>query len=135
MKYSKRCGSKGLTLVEVIVSITLLATLLTGMLIAHSRHIRQLTLSRQTAAASRLADELLASWFKSGQPFPGNETGVLGDDGQYVWVSKWRAGGTDNPRWQTRVVSVEVFHRSSPDVALFSTELLDDIPFENNGGR
>ncbi len=129
MKSSIRSRTSGLTLVEVVISIVLLSTLLTGMLVAHSRHIRQMTKARQIRRATELADELIATWFSSDEPFAGGIQGVFAADSEFYWTTDARLGGTDNLNWRTQVVSVQVFHRAVNDASpLVSVEMIEALP-------
>lgn len=86
MKRSYDVNRNGVTLVEVVASLVLLATLVTSMLLAYSAHHRQALLAIRKQKAIEVADEMLATWYASTEPtVPRNGSGtVLGSDG-LVW--------------------------------------------------
>lgn len=91
----RHCQSRGhrpgMTLVEVVVGLMLLASLGVGTLLACGAHQRQLQRASERMEAVEIADQLLASWYASGQRLPRAATGQI----QLV---------SDRWIWQTRVI-------------------------------
>ena len=77
----------GLTLVEVVVSLVLAATLLVGMLTAFRIHQQQIVRAVRERRAIEAAEPLLARWMTSPGQVPRRGNGTLNDGGQ-VWF--WR---------------------------------------------
>jgi len=84
----RRSRSAGLTLIEVVAAITILGTILVGVVIAKSRHTRQLALTQRRDAAVRAADELITQWWVSSTGMPINEQGVVPSHDQLVWQTR-----------------------------------------------
>ncbi len=63
---SRRSARTGLTLVEVVAGIALLATLLVSLLSAFRAHAAQIRSAQDRLRAIRIADELLATWMAAG---------------------------------------------------------------------
>ena len=83
---------RGITLVEVVVGLTLMASVLVGSLISFSAHQRQLRSAESKLAAVSIADDLLSrlSGSRGGVPRAARGT-IAGRPGWY---------------WQTRIVGV-----------------------------
>ncbi|MCA9215913.1 MAG: type II secretion system protein [Planctomycetales bacterium] len=95
MNRSKKCRIKqrlrnrsGLTLIEVIASIGLLATLLVATMTAYSRHVRQIESSRFRINAAESADVLLSKWFSDEDEIPFPAEGCCGEDKEYSWATQ-----------------------------------------------
>jgi len=87
----------GLTLIEVVAAIAILGGILVGIVLAHSRHTRQLTLAERQQAAVRAADELITRWRGSERGVPVGREGVVPFD--------------EALRWRTRLVESEPIAR------------------------
>lgn len=76
----------GLSLIEVVASIALLATLMITLLTAWTKHKNQLELAQHKLTAVELLDQKLGQWYvqSGGPPFPAS--GRLGNT-QYEWKS------------------------------------------------
>jgi prepilin-type N-terminal cleavage/methylation domain-containing protein len=84
-EFSKPSGRRGLTLVEVIAGLVLLATLLTSVLAAFKTHAVQIRGARDRLQASEAADELLSGWLAQGAlPPVGTQKALAGADG-WAW--------------------------------------------------
>jgi len=123
--FFKPFGRAGLTLVEVIAGLALLATLLASILVSFGAHIAQIRAARDRLAAVDAADRLLKEWTsKDAFPMVGTTQGVPGSD-----VLSWRLVANDSGEirqagWGS--VRLEVF-RSDKGItakALASVELL-----------
>lgn len=78
----KRSDRRGLTLVEVIAGLVLLATLLTSVLAAFKTHAAQIRRARERLQATATADELVAGWIAQGAlPKVGTQKPLEGTDG------------------------------------------------------
>lgn len=105
--FSRSWRPAGLTLIEVVASIVLLATVLTSIVIAKSRHTRQLALSQRISTAVRAADELIAAWHLSGDGVPVNRTGSIAGDQSLHWRTRLLTGH-ELESWRASVVRVEL---------------------------
>jgi prepilin-type N-terminal cleavage/methylation domain-containing protein len=98
--YSRRSDRRGLTLVEVIAGLVLLATLLTAVLGAFKTHAAQIRGARDRLKASAAAEELLSGWLAQGAlPALGTQKPLAGADG---W--NWRL--TANEPQQSGTVNI-----------------------------
>jgi prepilin-type N-terminal cleavage/methylation domain-containing protein len=83
-RHSQLSKRRGLTLIEVVASITLLSTLLAAMLVAFERHSRQIRRAQRTLAATAAADQWLAVWLQDPEGFPSEGSGgIPGSD--FTW--------------------------------------------------
>ena len=79
-RYVKACsglptlGARGLTLVEVVAALALLGTLLSAMLLARGRYVRQNMRAQESVEAVAVTDALLEQWFNQ-QPVDVDELG------------------------------------------------------------
>jgi prepilin-type N-terminal cleavage/methylation domain-containing protein len=83
--YSSSSGRRGLTLVEVIAGLVLLATLLTSVLAAFKTHAGQIRAARDRLKASELAEGLLGDWMARNQlPAVGTQKPLPDTEG-WMW--------------------------------------------------
>jgi prepilin-type N-terminal cleavage/methylation domain-containing protein len=83
--YSNSSGRRGLTLVEVIAGLVLLATLLTSVLAAFKTNAAQVRAARDRLKASELAEGLLSEWMARNQlPAVGTQKPLPDTDG-WIW--------------------------------------------------
>ncbi len=80
-------------MIEVVAAIAIMGTLLSGMLLAKSRHTRQLALAQRQLVAVELLDNWLAERWVRPENLPVNEAGVV--------------AGPDQLRWTTRLIPNE----------------------------
>ena len=78
--YSTRSG---FTLLEVVVGTVLLASLVTGVLMAMGAHQKKLHFARQKAVAVQVADNLLMTWDQSATGIPLQAVGAT--EGRLSW--------------------------------------------------
>ncbi len=114
---SSPCSRRaGLTLIEVIAAITILGTLLVGIVLAHARHTHQIALTQRKQLAARVADEMIGRWWTRPEGMPIGEAGVVDAAPSLVWETRIvanppieRLGAralrleireADPPRWQ-----------------------------------
>lgn len=84
-----RCSRRrraGLTLIEVIASLAILGTLLTGMLLAKAQLTRQSVAAQRQLEAAEVADRLLTRWVMLEEAVPCPDAGVL--EG-WRWTTRW----------------------------------------------
>lgn len=83
--------AKGLSLIEVVVSLVLIGTTATMLLTAHSRSLEQLRATSNSETASILARELITQWKLE----PPDETSPM--DGRFESHPKWGWAGESVP--------------------------------------
>jgi type II secretory pathway pseudopilin PulG len=121
----RRSAVQGLTLVEVIAGLVLMATLLAGILVSFGNQAAQMRKSRDRLKAVELADRLLGDWSaQNAIPAIGTEQTL---EGTKDW--RWRlaeANSTDLDTVGLAAVRLEVFRRivGTPDQVLASVDLL-----------
>jgi type II secretory pathway pseudopilin PulG len=82
----RRSAGRGLTLVEVIAGLVLLATLLASILVAFGSQAAQIRAARDRITAVELADRLLSEWSSQNAiPAVGTEQNLAGTN---AW--RWR---------------------------------------------
>ena len=116
---------RGLTLIEVVAGLALLGTLLTTLLLAHSRHARQIRAAQDKLAAVNALDGLLTRWEIERVQVPQRERGDLPGHPDLGWRTRpIRNPSADN--LQAGVVAIEVFSQDAElnDPPLCSVELL-----------
>ncbi len=80
---------RGITLIEVVVSLVLLASLVSGMVVAYSAHHRQALHASQRQLAIAAADRLLAQWYATGEPtVPRSGFGEVDGQPGIVWQTQ-----------------------------------------------
>ena len=77
-------SNRGLTLLEVVVGIVLLASLVAGVLMATAAHQRKILFARQKIQASYFADQLMTRWSQSQSGVPLTGSGVEYDS-DFIW--------------------------------------------------
>ena len=129
---SKPRDRHGLTLVEVVAGLALLATLLVSILMAFSAHAGQIRAAQDRLQAIEIADALLTRWTASdGIPAVGREDAVPGSEA--LW---WRivvSPSVAPSATGLHTVRLEVFERpaNAPQRIVTSTDLfLMDKPSE-----
>ena len=79
---------RGITLVEVVAGMTLLASLATGVLLAFGAHQKQLRRAEQRIDAVQVADQLVGRWY-AGKGIPRNTSGrVLFKQEPWIWNTR-----------------------------------------------
>ena len=129
--FGRRRRRDGLTLVEVVVSLALLATLAVGILIAYGSHQRQMRAAQRQLEAQQIADELLAGWYDSANVIPRDQFGaVSGREDSWWWrtttVRQQRMG---NSRFLiVRLDLMRLIQADRPGPVVLSIELLVHSP-------
>lgn len=109
MHCSARKQRQGLTLVEVVAGLVLMATVLVGSMLALAAHRRQHRYANDKLVAVAIADELLHQFDRSGDGIPAAASGVVATRPEWSW--RTRVQGTTNPAGVLmRVVRLEVVH-------------------------
>lgn len=104
---SRRCGAAGLTLIEVVAAIAILGTVLVGIVLAQSRHTRQIARAAQVDAAMEAADRQLEDWWASGGGVPIDDRGEV-EGAPLRWISRV-VPNQALERLDARVVRVEFY--------------------------
>lgn len=114
----KTCSQRrALTLVEVVAAIAILGTVLVGVVLAKSRHTRQVVESKRMMAAIDAADDLILHWWTSPEGVPANGRGVTGKDGAFTWETNV----VENVHLEQYGVSVVRVTVSHPEAARLPT--------------
>lgn len=119
---SALCKRRGLTLVEVVAGLALLAALAVGGLLAFGAHQRQLRQSALRLEAATLADRLLTEWYAGSGYVPRPAWGVFPDAAGWRWHTRPVARGRIDDL-EIETVRLEVFaagnaHASQPAVVV-----------------
>ncbi len=114
---------KGLSLLEVVVSIALMGGILVSMLTAHTRLVRQSNRAALTHTAATLADDLLAEWFVT-NTIPNNGAGEFPTDPRFRWSTSV-VEFLNHSSISASVVNLRVFgdNRGTQEL-VFETELV-----------
>jgi prepilin-type N-terminal cleavage/methylation domain-containing protein len=86
----------GLTLIEVLAGLALMATLLVAMLYLKSRFMHQLVASNLQLRSTAEADKMMTNWWADPEAIPVNGAGIV--------------PGSPDLSWQTTLVSNDVVH-------------------------
>jgi prepilin-type N-terminal cleavage/methylation domain-containing protein len=105
----RRSTPAGLTLIEVVAAIAILGSILVGIMLATSRHSRQLALAERKKEAVRAADKLITRWRTQQDGVPINQEG--------------RVKFNDSLRWRTRRVNNETIEKLSGRVVRLSLHM------------
>lgn len=132
-----RRSAAGLTLIEVVAAIAIIGTILVGIVLAQSRHTRQIARTQQIDAAIEAADAQIQRWWSSTDGVPMDERGMV-EGASLRWVSRIVASDSLE-RLEAQVVRID-FHataglageidgaRGEP---LFSVDLVVPAPDED----
>ena len=80
--------ARGLTLIEVVASLVLLAVTVTALLASHARSMEQLTENRRLHLASELARELIVSWRLDPEASRDLTAGTFDDHKELRWTRR-----------------------------------------------
>ena len=92
-----------MTLVEVVAGLALLGTLLVALLSARAKVTRQYQGAEARLEAVKVAEELLAGWWREVGRFPRNDVGQVGE-------------GVSRFVWRTRVIPNQAMEELSSEV-------------------
>ena len=124
---SRPARRRGLTLVEVVVSIALIGTLLSGVVMAMARHRHQLALADQKIEAIEAADDLLKQW-EGRPPYPAS--GKIGEKNKMAWKTTRITQTANELPKGVGIVRLEVRHPSgtAAEKPLAQVDVLVDLP-------
>jgi type II secretory pathway pseudopilin PulG len=128
LRKRSRCSRRALTLIEVVASLALLATLLASVLAAHGRLARQARLSQERLSAMRQLDQLIAQWIVADKLPLGDGGGLVPGQADLVWAAATRPVVAADSKWSAAILQVEIYRRDGPagSPPLASVELLID---------
>lgn len=127
MRSSRR---HGITLVEVVASIGLLATLLVTTLSTRSSLIRQANKAFAIEQATEAIDQQIAVWFENSDELPRNESGAFADTEQFFWRTSVVPARSSNSDWDFVTLRVDAVSSDTQDVVA-SVEIVD-LPADSN---
>ena len=81
----QRCG---FTLVEVVIGLSLMATVIVSSLLAFSKHQKQIRLAQAKIAAVQIADDLLNRMSASRTGIPAAASGSIPDHPNWSWRTR-----------------------------------------------
>ena len=124
---SSRRRRRGLTLVEVVAGLALLAALLVAVLTAKARATRQLASANRRLEAVAAADRLLVGWWQDPAHFPRHASGRVPGENGFAWRTSPVRNDTVNAL-AASVIRLEVLdERAKPrSVLAFVEVVLDD---------
>jgi hypothetical protein len=117
----------------VLAALVILGSMLVGVVLAKSRHTRQMAATQRLAVAVRAADELIAAWWASPGGVPIGRAGLVAGDPSLIWETRL-ARNTEIEKLGARVVRVEVREAvpqsvtKGDDQPLVAVELVVDDP-------
>ena len=112
----------GLTLVEVIAGLALMASLLSTMVVAYSAHLRQHRTAQRKVQAVELLDKTLEEWRRIAQPIPVPSEGDFLGKPEFHWRTELVPNSTVQ-QFFGEVVRIEVREKQEPYRLLCSLEL------------
>jgi Tfp pilus assembly protein PilV len=126
-----RLSQRGITLIEVVASLALLATLLVALLQTKTGATLRIASAKQKLAAVGVADQMLATWWAGSDHVPVPAEGTLPND--LAWRTRFVAN-TSARAMRCEVVRLEMFSTSRLDVPLVSVDLLQAPPNRSRSG-
>jgi Tfp pilus assembly protein PilV len=125
----------GTTLIEVIAGLVILGTLLSSLLIARNRFVRQEAQAKRQLAATHALDAMVAKWMDgpaSAVPTQGN--GPLPDSPDQIWHTHLIAQ-LSVVSLKAKIVRVEVMDRSERNPLVSLDLLLQSDPVVTGANR
>lgn len=114
--HRQRSPKQAFTLLEVIVGLTLMASVLTSSLLAFSAHRKQQRFAESKLQAVAIGDQLLDRLSGSPQGIPPSARGLIAGKSNWFWTT--RIVGTMTPAGiPMRVIRFEIIEQRSPGVA------------------
>jgi hypothetical protein len=113
---------RGATLIEVLAGLVVLGTVLSAVVIARGRFVRQWAVAEQRLDAVRAADGLLEQWSSGGGwAVPTRDEGLIGES--YLWRTM-PVGDESARKLDAVVVRLELYRRGSGARPVLAMELL-----------
>lgn len=127
MKFAS--NRSGFSLVEVVVSLALMATLVATALLAHGRATRQASLASSKLRAVAAADRLLAQWvLYEGFGVIAQQKGLCGEQEEF----EWKTGEKIQVQDSIGKVKLEIFDpRLESSTAVVAVWVAVDFQVEN----
>ncbi|MDM4015768.1 type IV pilus modification PilV family protein [Roseiconus lacunae] len=97
----------GLTLIEVVIALVLMASVLVGSILAFTTHRRQLSRAEKRVQATFLADQWIETFLSSNERIPVPGRGVLSETPNWYWKTSV-AGQTVITNVPVRIVRLEI---------------------------
>ena len=107
-----RSNHRGFTLVEVVVGLSLMASVLVGSLLAFSAHRRQLRMADARIAAAATADQLLEQFTTRPEGLPRFGRGPIAGHPTWIWQSVV-VGATSPMQVPMNVIRFSIFEVAS----------------------
>ena len=104
--------NSGFTLIEVVVGLTLMATVVAASLLAFSAHQKQIRQARSKIAAVQVADDLLNRMSANRTGIPSSATGTIIDHPSWTWRTSVTAE-TIRAEIPLRIIQLEIFERQA----------------------
>src|SRR3954451_17758609 len=131
-KPSSRRSRRGMTLIEVLAGLVVLAVLISSVAVARGRFLRQYAEGQRKLQAADAVDRMLAGWIAGGgkdDTIPVPARGELNGADGCTWRTSWVAD-TASARLGAGIVRVEVFSGAS---RLMAIEVLKHVPPRADG--
>ena len=104
--------NSGFTLIEVVVGLTLMATVVVASLLAFSAHQKQIRQARSKIAAVQVADDLLNRMSANRTGIPSSARGTIIDHPNWTWRTRVTAE-TIRAEIPLRIIQLEIFERQA----------------------
>lgn len=102
----------GFTLVEVIIGLSLMATVLVASLLAFSKHQKQIRLAKSKIAAVQIADELLNRMTASRNGVPPAAGGTIPNHPNWSWRTSVTTE-TFHPAISIQIINLQIFEQET----------------------
>lgn len=112
MKSFRSRQRDGFTLVEVVVGLTLLATVIVSSLLAYSKHQKQVRLARSKIAAVQIADDLLNRMSASRTGIPPAASGTIPEHPTWSWRTSVTAETLRDPI-PMQIIELQIIEREN----------------------
>jgi len=119
----RREGDAGFTLVEILVSLGILATVLPTLLLTFSNSSRTRAISEARMTAAYLIRDTLAELEAAGMPTPGENEGTFEEGARFAWETT--VSGTETEGLYDAVATVTWFERGQEQRYSVRTYLAD----------
>lgn len=106
-----RVGRSGLTLIEVVAGLVLMATLLVALVRATAVHRRNVVLAEERLEAIQYADRFLTKWSAEQRTQPTSQRGTVAGRANWVWqmrpVRTQELGGVRAAVWRLDIQRIQ----------------------------